>query len=90
MKIMGARVADILILSITDFVWLIVTAAVIATPLAWYYIHEWLQGFAYHISIRWWMFAICGVIILLISVFTISFVAIKAAVANPVDSLRTE
>jgi putative ABC transport system permease protein len=90
MKIMGARIADILIISVKDFVWLIVTAALIATPLAWYYIHEWLQDFAYHISIRWWMFAICGVIILLISVFTISFVAIKAAIGNPVDSLRTE
>lgn len=89
-KILGARIADIVKLSIGDFVWLIVTAVLIATPLAWYYMHVWLQNFAYRISISWWMFTICGAIVLLITISTISILAIKAAVANPVKSLRTE
>jgi len=89
-KILGARIADIIKLSVKDFVWLIVAAALIAAPLAWYYMYGWLQNFAYRISIDWWMFAVCGLIILLITVSTISILAIKAAVANPVKSLRTD
>lgn len=89
-KVLGAGMADIIKLTVKDFIWLIVAGALIATPLAWYYMNGWLQDFAYRISISWWMFAICGFMVLLIAVSTISFQAIKAAMANPVKSLRTE
>lgn len=89
-KVLGAGMADIIKLTVKDFIWLIVAGALIATPLAWYYMNGWLQNFAYRIAISWWMFAICGFIVLLITVSTISFQAIKAAMANPVKSLRTE
>lgn len=89
-KVLGAGIADIIKLTIKDFIWLVVIAALIATPLAWYYMNGWLQNFAYRTSISWWIFAICGFIVLLITISTISFQAIKAAIANPVKSLRTE
>jgi len=89
-KVLGAGITDIIRLTVKDFVWLIGVAALIATPLAWYYMNGWLQNFAYRISISWWMFAICGLIVFLITISTISFQAIKAAIANPVKSLRTE
>jgi len=89
-KVLGAGIVDIIKLTVKDFIWPIILAALIATPLAWYYMSEWLQNFAYRISIGWWMFAICGFMVLLITISTISFQAIKAAIANPVKSLRTE
>jgi len=89
-KVLGAGIADLIKLSLKDFIWLIVAAALIATPLAWYYMHTWLQDFAYRISIDWWMFAICGLIILLITVSIIGFQALKAGLVNPVKNLRTE
>jgi len=63
---------------------------VIAIPVAWFAMNKWLQDFAYRISIKWWMFALAGFLALLIALFTVSFQAIKAAIANPVKSLRTE
>ncbi len=89
-KVLGAGITDIIKLSVKDFIWLIIVSAVIATPLTWYYMHSWLQDFAYRISLSWWMFAVCGLIIFLITISTISFQAIRAAIANPVKSLRTE
>jgi len=89
-KVLGAGIADIIKLTVKDFIWLIIVAALIVTPLSWYYMHAWLQNFAYRISISWWMFALCGLIVFLITLSTISFQAIKAATANPVKSLRTE
>jgi len=69
---------------------LVLLAAVIATPIAFYFMHEWLKDFAYRIDIGWWVFAAAGIVALLIALLTISVKAIKAAVANPVKSLRTE
>ena len=62
----------------------------IASPIAWYAIHKWLQDFAYRIDIAWWMFAMAGILALLIALATVSFQAVKAALSNPVKSLRTE
>ena len=73
-----------------DFLQLVTVSAIIAFPLAWWAMHSWLQGYAYRITISWWVFAIAGLAALLIAVLTISVQAIKAALANPVKSLRTE
>jgi putative ABC transport system permease protein len=89
-KVLGARVSDIIGLTAKDFVPMIILAALIITPVAWIYTNKWLQSFAYRIQINWWVFAICGLSVLLITVLVISFQAIKAAVANPVESLKTE
>lgn len=89
-KVLGAGIADLIKLTTKDFVWPIVIATAIATPLAWYYMDKWLQNFAYRISISWPAFAIAGLLALAIVLITVSFQAIKAAVANPVKSLRTE
>ncbi|MBK5270754.1 MAG: ABC transporter permease [Bacteroidia bacterium] len=89
-KVLGAGITDIIRLTIKDFMWLIVLGAVIITPVAWYYINKWLQNFAYRIQLTWWLFAACGLSILIITVITISFQAIKVAIANPVKSLQTE
>jgi putative ABC transport system permease protein len=89
-KVLGAKVSDIFILLSRDFVRLIVLSICIASPIAWWAMNRWLQDFAYRISIGWWMFAAVGAVCVLIALATISFQAIKAAVANPVNSLRTE
>lgn len=89
-KVLGAGITDIINLTVKDFIWLIVTAGLIAIPLSWYYMNAWLQNFAYRISINGWAFGISGFVILLITVSVISFQAIKAASANPVKSLRME
>ena len=89
-KVLGASVAGIAKLLSTDFLKLIIIAAFIAFPIAWYAMHKWLQDYAYRINISWVVFVIAGVIALMIAVLTVSFQAIKAAVANPVKSLRTE
>lgn len=89
-KVMGANVTDILHLLSKEFMLLAVVAFFIGAPVAWYFMHKWLQEFAYRINIGWWMFALAGTLSLLIGLFTISFMAVKAALANPVKSLRTE
>jgi putative ABC transport system permease protein len=73
-----------------DFIRLVLIAIVIASPLAWYGMNKWLQGFAYRITISWWMFALTALLAIFIALFTVSFQAIKTAVANPVKSLRSE
>ncbi len=89
-KVLGATVADISRLLSTDFLLLIGIAILIASPIAWYIMNNWLQGFAYRISISWWMFFIAGSIAIMIVLLTIGLLAIRAAIANPVKSLRTE
>jgi putative ABC transport system permease protein len=89
-KVLGASIPGIVGLLSTDFLKLVLIAAVIASPFAWYFMHEWLQDFAYRINIGWWVFAVAGITALLIALITISFRAVKAALANPVKSLRTE
>jgi putative ABC transport system permease protein len=89
-KIMGASVSNIVQLLSKDFLKLVVVAFFIASPVAWYFMHQWLEGFAYRITINWWIFLIAGIAALLIALLTVSFQAIRAAIANPVESLRTE
>ena len=89
-KVIGATVSDIVIMLSNDLIRLIMLAAVIATPIAWFAMNNWLQNFAYRITVSWWLFLVAGVIALLIALLTISYQAIKAALANPVKSLRTE
>jgi putative ABC transport system permease protein len=89
-KVLGASVASLIRLLSKEFIVLILTAFVIATPLAWYFMSKWLRDFAYRININWWIFLVTGVLALIIALLTVGFQAIKAAVANPVKSLRTE
>ncbi|HET7115052.1 MAG TPA: FtsX-like permease family protein, partial [Hanamia sp.] len=89
-KVLGASVTGIVKLLSKDFLLLVGIAIIIASPLAWYIMNNWLQDFAYRINISWWMFLLSGCIAILIAIVTVSIQAIKAAVANPVESLRTE
>jgi len=89
-KVLGASVGNIVQLISKDFLLLVLIAAVIAFPVAWYAMHNWLQDFAYRINIPWWVFIAAGILAALIAFATISIQAVKAAVANPVKSLRTE
>ena len=89
-KVLGASTASIVKLISKDFLLLVVIAAVIAFPVAWYGMDHWLRDFAYRIQIGWWVFLLAGIIAVLIAFATISFQAIKAALANPVKSLRSE
>ena len=89
-KVHGAGVFSIVYLFSKEFIILIVIAFVLAAPIAWYYMHNWLQDFAYRINISWWLFAAGGFIAVIIALATISSRAIKAAFANPVISIRSE
>lgn len=89
-KILGAGTGAIVGLLSKDFLKLVLIAAVIAFPIAWYSMHNWLQDFAYRINIPWWVFLLAAFLSALIAFATTSFVAIKAAVSNPVKNLRTE
>jgi len=89
-KVLGADVSTIVALLSKDFLKLVAISALFAFPVAWYFMNNWLQDFAYRINMPWWIFIIAGIIAAMIALITISFQAIKAAVANPVKSLRTE
>jgi len=89
-KILGAGISDIAVMLSKDFVKLIIISLVIASPIAWYFMSQWLQTFAYRIKISWWFFLLAGTSAISIALITISFQAIKAATANPVKNLRTE
>ncbi len=89
-KVLGATASNIVYLFSKEFIILISIAFLIATPLAWYFMNNWLQDYAYRINISWWLFLAGGLAAIIIALATISFQAIKAAVANPVTSLRTE
>jgi putative ABC transport system permease protein len=89
-KVLGATVSGIVSLLSIDFIVLVIVALLIASPLAWWLMNMWLQNFAYRIDMQWWVFILAGIISVLIAFITISFQAIKAAVANPVKSLRAE
>jgi len=73
-----------------DFLKLVLLALLVASPVAGYFMHQWLQNFAYRIHIGWWIFGLAGLLALMIALLTISFQAVKAALANPVKNLRTE
>lgn len=89
-KVLGASVQNIALLLSKDFIKLVMVAIVVASPIAWWAVNSWLQDFAYRIKVEWWMFAIAGAFVLVIALLTVSFQAVKAAVANPAKSLRTE
>jgi putative ABC transport system permease protein len=89
-KVLGASVREIVNLLLGDFLKLVLIALVIAVPIGWIFMNKWLQDFAYRINVSWWIFLVAGFIAILIALITISFQSIKAAIANPVKSLRTE
>jgi len=89
-KVLGASVFSLWRLLSKDFVIMVLIALLIATPIAYYFMHNWLQNYEYRTTLAWWIFAAAGTSALLITLVTVSFQAIKAAVANPVKSLRTE
>jgi len=89
-KILGASVSNIATMLSFDFIVPIIIALFIASPVAWYFMNQWLQGFAYRIHISGWVFIFAGMAAILIALVTVSFQSIKAAIANPVTSLRSE
>ncbi|AMR32654.1 cell division protein FtsX [Mucilaginibacter sp. PAMC 26640] len=89
-KVLGASVASIVTMLSNDFLKLIAIAAVIAFPVAWWAMNKWLQDFAYRIAIKWWVFVLAGAIAIVIALVTISYQSIKAALSNPVKSLKSE
>ena len=89
-KVLGSSVVGIVQLLSIDFMKLVLLAILISAPIAWYFMQHWLQGFAYRIDIKIWVFAVAGLVAVFIALLTVSFQAVKAAVANPVKSLRTE
>jgi putative ABC transport system permease protein len=89
-KVLGASVRGLVSLLSKDFLKLVAIAIVLAVPATWYFMQQWLQDFAYRIDLSWWIFAIAGILALLVALFTVSVHAIKAAVNNPVKSLKTE
>jgi putative ABC transport system permease protein len=89
-KVLGASVQSIVSLLSKDFLLLVFIALLIASPVAWYFMHQWLQDFAYRIDISWWVFALAGFIAVAIALSTVFYQAVKAAVINPVKSLKAE
>lgn len=89
-KVLGATVGGIASLLSKDFIKLVLIALMIATPIAWWAMNKWLENFAFKITVQWWMFAFAGLGAVTIALLTVSYQAIKAAIANPVDSLRSE
>jgi putative ABC transport system permease protein len=89
-KVLGASIPGIVTMIAKDFLRLVFIASVLAFPIAWWAMHKWLQDFAYRVNISWWVFVIAGVTAVAIALITVSFQAIRAAIANPVKSLRTE
>jgi len=89
-KVLGASVTGLTGLLAKEFLQLVALSCVVAFPVAWWFMHDWLQDYAYRTTIQWWVFALAGIAALSIALITVSFQAIKAAISNPVKSLRTE
>jgi ABC-type antimicrobial peptide transport system permease subunit len=89
-KVVGASVTKITIMLTSDFLKLVVIAFMIASPIAWYFSQQWLENYPYRIDLNIWLFLIAGIIAIGIAILTISFRTIKAAIQNPVKSLRSE
>lgn len=89
-KVLGASEAGIMTLLSKDFIQLVAISFLIAFPVGWWAMNKWLQSFAYRINISWWLFALVGLMAMMLAFFTISFQTIKAAMTNPVKNLRTE
>jgi ABC-type antimicrobial peptide transport system permease subunit len=89
-KVLGARVADITTMLSRDFLLLVLIALIVSSPIAWYFMHKWLQDYPFRTNISWWIFALAGFSATAIALLTVSFHAIRAALANPVKALRSE
>ncbi|MCB0551720.1 MAG: FtsX-like permease family protein, partial [Phaeodactylibacter sp.] len=89
-KVLGASVTGIVALLSQDFLKLVLLALILASPLAWYFMEKWLENFAYRIEIQWWVFALAGAIAAMVAFLTVIFQSVKAALANPVEALRSE
>lgn len=89
-KVLGASVSGIVLMLSKDFLKLVLISSVIAIPVAWFFMHKWLEDFAYRINIQWWVFVLSALVAIVIAMATISLQVVKAAIANPVKSLRTE
>src|SRR5882724_7332527 len=84
-KVLGATVQNIVTSLSSQFAGMVILSLLIAIPLSWWLMNKWLEDFAYHIEIQWWMFALIGALAMLTALVTVSFNAIRAALANPVD-----
>ncbi|HEV7424537.1 MAG TPA: FtsX-like permease family protein, partial [Candidatus Paceibacterota bacterium] len=89
-KVLGASVSSIVVMLSKDFLKLVLTAAVIAIPVAWFFMHKWLEDFAYRININGWVFVLSALVAIIIAMATIGLQVMKAAITNPVNSLRSE
>ena len=89
-KVLGASISSIVSLLSFDFLRLVVFALLLASPIAWWAAHQWLADFAYKVSIEWWVFALAGLMAIVITLLTVSFQSIKAALVNPAKSLRSQ
>ncbi|HEY9257362.1 ABC transporter permease, partial [Chitinophaga sp.] len=89
-KILGASVLNVTSLLSREFLLLVGVGVLLATPVSWYLMHNWLSGFAYHVNLSVWVFVIAGLLALMIALATVSFQSVKAALANPVQSLKSE
>jgi putative ABC transport system permease protein len=89
-KVLGASILGVTTMLSKDFLKLVAIAFLVATPIAWYFMHNWLQTYPYRINISVWVFAVAAFVTTLLSIVTVSFQAVKAALANPVKSLRSE
>ena len=89
-KVLGASVFNIVQLISKDFIKLVVIALFLAIPIAWYFMDYWLANFAYHIELDWWVFVFAGILAIGIALLTVGFQAIRAAIINPTESIKTE
>jgi putative ABC transport system permease protein len=89
-KVLGAGLTGLVYLLAKDFLKLVGIAFIIATPVAWWTMNTWLEGFAYRIHLNWWMFALAGAIAMIVAMCTVSLQAVKGAIANPLKNLKTE
>jgi putative ABC transport system permease protein len=89
-KVLGASITSIAALLSKDFLKLVFVSIILASPIAYYFMDKWLQDFVYHIDFSWWIFALSGILIITIALLTVTYQAIRAALMNPVKSLKTE
>ena len=89
-KVLGANLSSIVLMLSKEYVYLIGIASLLAAPVAWYFLHDWLQNYTYRIEIPWWIFILSGVLALVVALLTVSFQSVKAALMNPVHSLKSE
>ncbi len=89
-KVLGASVQSVVKLLTKDFIKLVLIAFILASPIAYYFISRWLEGFTYRIEIKWWVFLASGVLVMVITFLTVGLQSLKSAAANPVKSLRSE